>query len=98
MSVSTGEVKKLNISNIHSTATHASTQTITSQPKEFSGMSRRYVLADTLGVPYMVTVDREMLENNTVTIRERGTKRRERAQLQNLVERLCENSIRTLRS
>jgi len=56
------------------------------------------VLADTLGVPYIVTVDRETLENNIVTIRERGAKRWKRAPLRNFVEQLCEDSMRTLKS
>jgi len=41
-------------------------------------IARQYALADTLGAPYTITIDKETFENNTVTIRERDTKEQKR--------------------
>ena len=54
-------------------------------------ITRQYALAGTLGIPYTVTIDRETLEDSTLTIRERNTKGQERVPLQRLADRLHRN-------
>ncbi len=48
-------------------------------------IARQYSLADTLGVPYTITIDKETFENNTITIRERDSKKQQRVNISEIV-------------
>lgn len=48
-------------------------------------LGKRYMKADEVGVPYCVTVDRQTLEDDTVTIRDRDSRKQVRLGAKNLV-------------
>lgn len=48
------------------------------QYDESASIGKRYRRQDEIGTPYCITVDAESLENNTVTVRDRDTKKQER--------------------
>ncbi len=52
---------------------------------ESGSIGRRYARADEIGVPYGVTVDKQTLEDNTVTIRFRDTREQVRVRIEDLV-------------
>ncbi len=47
-------------------------------------IGRRYARADEIGVPYALTIDSETLEDSTVTVRDRDTKKQVRVEIQDL--------------
>ncbi|MEZ0289966.1 MAG: glycine--tRNA ligase [Sulfolobales archaeon] len=51
---------------------------------ESGSIGRRYARADEIGVPYCVTVDFETLQDNTVTVRDRDTRRQMRLEVKEL--------------
>ncbi len=53
-------------------------------------IGRRYRRQDEIGTPFVVTVDYDSLEDDTVTLRNRDTTKQERVERQKLVERLNE--------
>jgi len=53
-------------------------------------IGRRYARADEIGVPYAVTIDYQTLEDGTVTIRFRDSKRQIRVSRDELIERIKE--------
>ncbi len=53
---------------------------------EEGSIGRRYARADEIGIPYAVTVDYETLRNNTVTIRERDTRKQERISIKDIYD------------
>lgn len=57
---------------------------------EEGSIGRRYVRADEIGIPYAITVDYQTLEDGTVTIRERDTRKQERIHVNNVYDKLLE--------
>ncbi len=57
---------------------------------EEGSIGRRYMRGDEIGIPYAITVDYQTLEDNTVTIRERNTRKQERIGISDLLDRLTE--------
>ncbi len=53
-------------------------------------IGRRYYRADEIGVPFCITVDGQTLKDNTVTVRERNTKKQERVKIENIIDYLKE--------
>ncbi|WP_423792642.1 glycine--tRNA ligase [Methanocaldococcus indicus] len=51
-------------------------------------IGRRYMRADEIGVPFCITVDGETLKDNTVTVRDRNTKKQERVKIDDLLNYL----------
>jgi len=49
-------------------------------------IGRRYARADEIGVPFAITIDHETLENSTVTIRDRDTRRQIRVPMEDVVK------------
>ena len=66
-------------------------------PLDTSGtIGRRYARADEIGIPYAVTLDSETLTDNTVTVRDRDTKKQIRVETDKLpytLRKLLENQI-----
>ncbi|MEM2552131.1 MAG: glycine--tRNA ligase [Sulfolobales archaeon] len=58
---------------------------------ESGSIGRRYARADEIGIPYGITVDKQTLEDNTVTIRFRDTKEQIRVRIEDLIEWLRKN-------
>lgn len=54
-------------------------------PKIFS---RRHAGADEIEVPYCVTIDYDTLKDDTVTVRERDTKKQKRIKIEELAREL----------
>jgi len=53
--------------------------------KDFSGsIGRRYARADEIGIPYALTVDSDTAKDNTVTLRDRDTKKQVRVKVEEL--------------
>jgi glycyl-tRNA synthetase len=60
-------------------------------------IGRRYARVDEIGVPYVVTVDHDSLEDNTVTIRDRDTANQKRIKIKDLkgiLKNLLEEKVR----
>ncbi len=57
---------------------------------EEGSIGRRYMRGDEIGIPYAVTVDYQTLEDSTVTIRDRDTRKQERVKIIELYGRLLE--------
>lgn len=55
---------------------------------ESGSIGRRYARADEIGVPYAITVDFQTLSDDTVTIRERDTRRQIRVSIKNVYSEL----------
>ncbi|MEM0066094.1 MAG: glycine--tRNA ligase [Sulfolobales archaeon] len=55
---------------------------------ESGSIGRRYARADEIGVPYAITVDFQTLSDDTVTIRERDTRRQIRVSIKNVYSKL----------
>ncbi len=55
---------------------------------ESGSIGKRYARADEIGVPFGVTIDKQTLEDNTVTIRFRDTKEQIRIDIDNLVKEI----------
>jgi glycyl-tRNA synthetase len=55
---------------------------------EGGSIGRRYARADEAGVPFCVTIDHQTLEDGTVTLRDRDSKKQERLKEAELVDRL----------
>lgn len=53
-------------------------------------IGKRYARADEIGTPFCITVDSETLTDNSVTIRERNTKKQERVKIENLKHKIVE--------
>jgi len=53
---------------------------------ESGSIGRRYARADEIGVPYCITVDHQTLEDGTVTLRERDSKKQDRHKIEELIE------------
>ncbi|GAY25922.1 hypothetical protein ATG_11250 [Desulfurococcaceae archaeon AG1] len=53
---------------------------------ESGSIGRRYARADEIGIPYGITVDKQTLEDNTVTIRFRDTREQIRVRIEDLVD------------
>ena len=53
---------------------------------ESGSIGRRYARADEIGIPYGITIDRQTLEDNTVTIRFRDTREQVRIRIEDLVD------------
>jgi len=53
---------------------------------ESGSIGRRYARADEVGVPYAVTVDYDTLDDNTVTVRYRDSKKQDRVNVDKLLE------------
>ncbi len=53
---------------------------------ESGSIGRRYMRCDEIGIPFAVTIDFESLENNTVTVRERDSRKQIRVPIDELVE------------
>jgi len=51
---------------------------------ESGSIGRRYARQDEIGTPYAVTIDFQTLKNNTVTVRDRKTKKQSRVKINNL--------------
>jgi glycyl-tRNA synthetase len=51
---------------------------------EEGSIGRRYARADEIGIPYMITVDYQTLEDNTVTVRDRDTRQQVRVKIEEL--------------
>jgi glycyl-tRNA synthetase len=51
-------------------------------------IGRRYARADEIGVPYCVTVDYDTMKDDTVTVRERDSKKQERVSIGDLASKL----------
>ena len=51
-------------------------------------IGRRYARSDDVGVPFCFTVDHQSLEDGTVTLRERDTRKQERVAISGLADRL----------
>ncbi|MEM2006224.1 MAG: glycine--tRNA ligase [Sulfolobales archaeon] len=51
---------------------------------ESGSIGRRYARADEVGIPYAITVDFQTLSDDTVTIRERDTRRQVRVSIRNI--------------
>ncbi|HWQ16327.1 MAG TPA: glycine--tRNA ligase [Sulfolobales archaeon] len=58
---------------------------------ESGSIGRRYARADEIGIPYGITVDKQTLEDNTVTIRFRDTREQIRVRIEDLVDWLRKN-------
>lgn len=58
------------------------------QYDEIGSVGRRYRRQDEVGTPYVVTVDFQTLEDNTVTIRDRDTMKQERAKIEDLKDKI----------
>jgi glycyl-tRNA synthetase len=54
------------------------------QYEEKDAIGRRYRRQDAIGTPYCITVDHQILEDNTVTIRERDSMQQERVKIDSL--------------
>ena len=52
-------------------------------------IGRRYARADEVGTPYCATIDHQMLEDGTVTIRDRDTTKQIRVEIEKLSDILC---------
>ncbi len=53
--------------------------------RDFSGsIGRRYARADEIGIPYALTVDSDTMKDNTVTVRDRDTKKQIRVKIEDL--------------
>jgi glycyl-tRNA synthetase len=52
-------------------------------------IGRRYARADEIGIPLSVTVDYEILDSDTVTLRERETMKQERIKVPEIVKRIA---------
>lgn len=55
---------------------------------ESGSIGRRYVRADEIGIPYAITVDYQTLEDHTVTIRDRDTRKQIRVKISELRDEL----------
>ena len=51
-----------------------------------AAIGRRYRRMDEIGTPYCITIDRETISADTVTIRDRDTLEQERIPVKNIVE------------
>ncbi len=51
-------------------------------------IGKRYAAQDEIGTPYCITIDFETLDNDTLTVRNRDTKKQERVAIDNLLEYL----------
>ena len=49
-------------------------------------IGRRYARADEIGIPYCITIDHQTLEDGTVTLRDRDSKKQERYKIKDLIE------------
>jgi glycyl-tRNA synthetase len=58
---------------------------------ERGNIGKRYFAQDEIGTPYCVTVDYQTLEDDTVTIRDRDTKKQERIKIVDAVEKFSSN-------
>ncbi|MEM0439857.1 MAG: glycine--tRNA ligase [Sulfolobales archaeon] len=58
---------------------------------ESGSIGRRYARADEIGIPYGITVDKQTIEDNTVTIRFRDTREQIRVRIEDLVDWLRKN-------
>ncbi len=58
---------------------------------ETQTIGKRYRRQDQIGTPYVITIDEETLENNTVTLRERDTMSQIRLNIDELVEYINKN-------
>lgn len=52
---------------------------------EKRSLGKRYLKCDAIGIPYVITVDYESLESNTVTIRKLTTKKQERININEII-------------
>ncbi|MET1159429.1 MAG: glycine--tRNA ligase [Thermoprotei archaeon] len=57
---------------------------------EEGSIGKRYARADEIGIPYAITVDYQTLEDSTVTIRFRDTRKQIRIPLSNIYEKILE--------
>jgi glycyl-tRNA synthetase len=55
---------------------------------ESGSIGRRYARADEIGVPFCVTIDHQTLEDETVTIRDRDTKKQIRVKIKDLSKKI----------
>ncbi|MBI2084975.1 MAG: glycine--tRNA ligase [Candidatus Aenigmarchaeota archaeon] len=53
-------------------------------------IGKRYARADEIGIPFCVTIDGETSSDNSVTIRERDTKKQERVKIKDLARKITE--------
>lgn len=51
-------------------------------------IGKRYARADEIGVPYCITVDYDTIKDDTVTVRERDSKKQDRVPIQDIAKRL----------
>lgn len=49
-------------------------------------IGKRYLSQDEIGTPYCITIDFDSLEDNSVTVRDRDTKKQERIKIDNLLQ------------
>jgi len=58
---------------------------------ETGSIGKRYARQDEIGTPYAITIDFQSLKNNTVTIRDRKTKKQSRIKINQLNDYLLNN-------
>ncbi|MBM3309718.1 MAG: glycine--tRNA ligase, partial [Candidatus Altiarchaeales archaeon] len=51
-------------------------------------IGKKYARADEIGVPYCITIDYDTPKDNTVTVRERDSKKQERVKIEHLDAKL----------